>query len=84
MLRNTWRAVLSRRDYPAPLARVMGEMMAAGALLAATLKFNDTLIMQIQGTGPVRLIVVECTAQFALRATAKWEGELSGVKTESP
>lgn len=72
----TWRAVLSRHDYPAPLARMMGEMMAAGALLAATLKFNGTLIMQIQGTGPVRLVVVECTAQFALRATAKWQGEL--------
>lgn len=73
----TWRAVLSKHDYPEPLARVMGEMMAAGALLAATLKFNGTLIMQIQGTGPVRLVVVECTAQFALRATAKWEGGLS-------
>jgi molecular chaperone Hsp33 len=72
----TWRAVLSKHEYPEPLARVMGEMMAAGALLAATLKFNGTLIMQIQGTGPVRLVVVECTAQFALRATAKWEGEL--------
>jgi molecular chaperone Hsp33 len=72
----TWRAVLSKHDYPEPLARVMGEMMAAGALLAATLKFNGTLIMQIQGTGPVRLVVVECTAGFAMRATAKWDGDL--------
>lgn len=72
----TWRAVLSKHDYPEPLARIMGEMMAAGALFAATLKFNGTLIMQIQGTGPVRLVVVECTAKFALRATAKWDGEL--------
>ena len=75
----TWRAVLSKHDYPEPLARMMGEMMAAGALLAATLKFNGTLIMQIQGTGPVRLVVVECTAKFALRATAKWEGGLGDV-----
>jgi molecular chaperone Hsp33 len=72
----TWRAVLSKHDYPEPLARMMGEMMAACALLAATLKFNGTLVMQIQGTGPVRLVVVECTAKFAMRATAKWEGEL--------
>jgi molecular chaperone Hsp33 len=72
----TWRAVLSKHDYPEPLARVMGEMMAACALLAATLKFNGVVIMQIQGSGPVRLIIVECTAKFAMRATAKWEGEL--------
>ncbi len=73
----TWRAVLSKHDYPEPLARVMGEMMAACALLAATLKFNGAVIMQIQGTGPVRLVVVECTARFAMRATAKWESELT-------
>jgi molecular chaperone Hsp33 len=72
----TWRAVLSKHDYPEPLARVMGEMMAACALLAATLKFNGVVIMQIQGSGPVRLVIVECTAKFAMRATAKWEGEL--------
>ena len=33
----TWRAVLERRDYPEPLETLLGEMMAAGALLSATL-----------------------------------------------
>jgi molecular chaperone Hsp33 len=74
----TWRAILSKHDYPQPLAQLMGEMLAASALLAATLKFKGTLIMQIQGSGPVRLMVVECTAGFAMRATAKWDGELQG------
>lgn len=72
----TWRAVLERRDYPQPLEALLGEMMAAGALLSATLKFEGALIMQMQGDGPVRLLVVEATSEHTLRATAKWEGEV--------
>ena len=73
----TWRAVLERRDYPEPLKKLLGEMVAAGALLSATLKFDGALIMQMQGEGPVRLLVVEVTSEHTLRATAKWEGEIT-------
>jgi molecular chaperone Hsp33 len=72
----TWRAVLERRDYPAPLEALLGQMMAAGALLSATLKFDGALIMQMQGNGPVKLLVVEATSEHTLRATAKWDGEI--------
>jgi molecular chaperone Hsp33 len=73
----TWQAVLERHDYPAPLRRVLGELMAAAALIAATLKFEGSIILQLHGSGPVSLIVVECTSEQTLRATAKWSGELS-------
>jgi molecular chaperone Hsp33 len=73
----TWRAVLERRDYPPPLRALLGELMAAAAMLAATLKFDGALILQMQGGGPVRLLVVECTSERTLRATAKWDGELA-------
>jgi len=74
----TWRAVLERHDYPEPLRAVLGELMAAAALLSATLKFDGSLILQMQGTGTVKLIVVECTSEQTMRATAKWDGELHG------
>jgi molecular chaperone Hsp33 len=72
----TWRAVLERHDYPAPLRAVLGELMAAAALLSATLKFDGSMILQIQASGAVKLIVVECTSEQTMRATAKWDGEL--------
>ncbi len=72
----TWRAVLERHQYPPVLRKVLGELMAAGALLAATLRFEGAIILQLQGSGPVNLIVVECTSEQTLRATAKWNGEL--------
>jgi len=75
-LAATWQAVTERHAYPAPLRRVLGELMAAAALLAATLKFEGTLILQLHGNGPVRLIVVECAAGYAMRATAKWDGDV--------
>ncbi|MGH8631601.1 MAG: Hsp33 family molecular chaperone HslO [Burkholderiales bacterium] len=71
----TWRAVLERRDYPEPLRNLLGEMVAAGALLSATLKFDGAMIMQMQGEGPVRLLVVEVTSEQTMRATAKWDGD---------
>ncbi|HEX9179925.1 MAG TPA: Hsp33 family molecular chaperone HslO, partial [Burkholderiales bacterium] len=74
----TWRAVLERRDYPPALRKVMGELMAAAALLASNLKFTGSMIMQMQGSGPVTILVVECTGNLALRAMAHWEGEPGG------
>ena len=72
-LEATWRAVLDRHEYPPLLQSLLGEMMAASALLSATLKFDGAMLMQVQGTGPLRLLVVECTSDGTLRATAKWD-----------
>ncbi|SDB99649.1 molecular chaperone Hsp33 [Paraburkholderia lycopersici] len=70
-LRNTWQEVLTRRQYPAPVRTVLGEMMAACALLSANLKFDGTLIMQIFGDGPVKMLVVQCGSDLTMRATAR-------------
>ncbi len=78
-LTATWRAVLERHSYPQALRGVLGELMAAAALLAATLKFSGSLILQVQGSGPVKLLVVECTSDQTMRATAKWDGELTSA-----
>lgn len=71
--------VLTRHPYPAPLARLLGELMAAAALLTATVKLQGSLIMQLHGTGSVKLIVVECTSDMTMRATARWDGEVADV-----
>ena len=75
-LENVWRNVLDRHDYPEVLRNLMGELCAAAVLLAATLKLQGSLVLQIQGKGSVKLLVVECTGDLQLRATAKWTGEL--------
>ena len=65
------RDILACHPYPPALRRVLAELLAAAALLASTLKFRGSLIVQLQGKGPVRMLVVECDATLALRATAQ-------------
>jgi molecular chaperone Hsp33 len=68
---DTWREVQARHNYPPAVKTVLGQMLAAAALLSANLKFNGAIIMQIHGDGPVRLLVAECDSDLRLRATAK-------------
>lgn len=75
-LEETWQAIQSHAHYPAPLKTVLGELLAAAALLTSNIKFEGSLVLQLHGDGPVRLIVVEVTSDRTLRATAKWTGEV--------
>ena len=69
------RRIVGSHPYPPALARVLRELAACSTLLAGSLKFDGTLIVQLAGEGPVRLIVVECTTALTLRATAQWDDE---------
>ena len=77
-LEATWQSVIDRHNYPPVLRDLMGELCAATVLLAATLKLQGSMVLQIHGKGAVKLLVVECTGDMELRATAKWEGDLTG------
>jgi len=72
----TRRDILACRAYPPALRRLLGELLAATALLASTLKFDGSLILQLAGDGPLRMLVVECDAALTLRATAQWQAEV--------
>ncbi|MEC4722381.1 Hsp33 family molecular chaperone HslO [Noviherbaspirillum sp. CPCC 100848] len=74
---DAWRQVLARKTYPSAVRNLLGELMAAAALLSANLKFNGMLVMQMHGDGPVRLLVVECDSDLQIRATAKLADDVS-------
>ena len=79
-IQHTFNTALQHHDYPPVLRQVLGELMAASALLAATLKMEGSLVLQIQGKGTLKLLVVECNADFSMRATATWECDLSAAE----
>jgi molecular chaperone Hsp33 len=72
----TWQAALERHDYPEPVRNLLGQLMVASVLLSATLKFNGSLTMQVQGNGPVNFMVVEATSRRTVRGLAHWKGEV--------
>ncbi|NQZ53077.1 MAG: Hsp33 family molecular chaperone HslO [Piscirickettsiaceae bacterium] len=80
-LQDSWQQILIRREYPVAIQKILGEMMAAAALLAATVKIEGRLVLQIKSTGPVTLMMVECTSDDTLRAFAQWDGELADDAT---
>ena len=75
-LNASWQAVLERRDYPAPVQQLLGEALAAAALLYATLKFDGLMTLQIEASGPLTLLVVQCTHQGQLRGLARWQNDI--------
>ena len=83
-LTQTLQQALNKQSLPMALRRALGELMAASALLSATLKMNGALVMQIQSKGALKLLVVECNSDagstIKMRATAKWDGEIAEDK----
>ena len=69
-------AILGTHDYPLAVQGLVGEAVAAVALLAGTLKFSGRLSLQAQGRGPGSLLLAECTHDGQLRALARHDGEL--------
>lgn len=68
----SWRALLEHREYPEAIRDTLGEAVAASVLLAATLKFEGTLTLQLQGQGPMHLLLAQCSSQLGVRAVARY------------
>ncbi len=69
-LEASWQEITAR--HPGTLGLTcLGELSAAANLLAASLKFDGDLILQIHGHGAIKLMVVECRPVGQFRATLK-------------
>ena len=73
-LEDTWAAINAHRTYPPAVRAVLGQMTAASALLAASLKFEGSVALQLQGQGPLKVAVAEARDDLQIRATADWDG----------
>ena len=72
-LHKSLNAVLSKHDYPAALKIELGKLMAASALMSATLKYEGRLCLQVRLPGDVTLIQAETTDTGDLRAIARYD-----------
>ena len=66
--------ILNRHNYPAPVARLLGEAVVLAALIGSSLKFAGRFILQTQTDGPVNLIVVDLDAPDGLRGVFVKQG----------
>lgn len=70
-LGNAWQELRAHQHYTPAVQNLLGEAVSASVLLAATLKFQGTLTLQLEGKGDVRLLVAQCTNDFKVRAVAR-------------
>ena len=76
-LNQTFTLATQNQTLPPVLKIALGELMAASALLSATLKMDGAMILQLQSKGALKLLVVECSHDLHMRATAKWDETLA-------
>lgn len=70
----TWKALLERAEYPAAVRDLLGEALAATALLSATIKFSGSLTLQIRGDGAVPMLVTQVQVGRARSGEAEGHG----------
>ena len=68
-------AILSRHDYPPPVAGLLGEALALSAVLAGTLNYDGVFSLQARGDGPVGMLVCDVTSDGDLRGYAAVDAE---------
>lgn len=75
-LNKSWQAIIENHDYPPVVRDILAQMLVAGVLLAATLKFKGRITLQIQGKGALPFIVAECSSDYAIRGLAHYAPDI--------
>ena len=72
-LSQSWRRMLQDHDYDALVTETLGHAAAATGLIAQSLKFDGVITLQIQSTGTLQMLVMQCTSELDMRGMAAVE-----------
>ena len=81
-LTGAWQRMLDGRGYPEDIVALLGHTTALNVLLGANQKGAGRVTLQVQGTGPVKLLVADCTAELRIRGMAHYQREEIGPESE--
>jgi molecular chaperone Hsp33 len=78
-LTGAWRRMTEERGYPPGIAELLGQCTALATILGANQKKDGgragRVTLQAQGSGPVKLLVADCSADLKIRGMAQHEGK---------
>jgi len=72
-LTGAWQRMLDGRGYPEDIVSLLGHTTALNTLLGANQKGAGRVTLQVQGSGPVKLLVADCTAELRIRGMAHYQ-----------
>ncbi|MCK6263323.1 Hsp33 family molecular chaperone HslO [Vibrio sp. ZSDE26] len=73
---EAYQQIISSKEYPLAVQKLLGELLVSTTLLTATLKFEGSITMQLQGDGPVSLVVINGDNEQRIRGVARHKGEI--------
>lgn len=74
-LNNSYLDLMTQHDYPPIIRHLLGEALVAATLIASSLKYAGSVSLQIQGDGPVSLLIAECNHNLEIRGVARWQDD---------
>ncbi len=80
-LQESWQAMVKDRHYPESIVKMMGELTAMSVLMANGMKHEGRVTMQVQGSGPISLLVVDVTHDLKIRGVAKTNQQITTQTT---
>lgn len=80
-LDETYQKIITSKEYPAAVQRLLGELVVATTLLTATLKFEGSITVQLQGDGPLTLAVINGDNHHNVRGVARCSDDIADNAT---
>lgn len=76
-LNDAWRDMITDRHYGPTIQALLGELAVIATMIANNLKHQGKITLQVQGSGPVHLLVIEVTHDLKIRGLAKTQESLN-------
>jgi len=73
LLNSAYQEIIKRKQYPLSLEKLLGEFVAAIALLRDIIKIDGVLSIQAKGNGFLSTLMTECDEHQNLRGIAQWD-----------
>jgi len=80
-LQESWQEMIKDRHYPEAIVKLLGELTAMSVLMANGMKHQGRITMQVQGSGPITLLVVDVTHDLKIRGVAKTNKDITTETT---
>jgi molecular chaperone Hsp33 len=78
-LSRSWRRLQRDHDYDALMTQTLGHAAAATGLIAQSLKFDGAITLQLQGSGALRMLVMQCTSDLEVRGMASIDPDVTAA-----
>ena len=73
----SWTRIVEQSGLEGRALLLLGEALAAMVLLVDTLKIKGSVILQVRGSGPLGLLVVEASSENQIRGVARQTSEIT-------